>query len=153
MTTQRLPLLVLPALALAAIAVPSLAAPKPKPVGYGYGQCTSKTKCAYQAFTNPSGKSLTFSASKQCQSASTAIGQIGAMKVSGGKFSKTVTKQAQDPKTQTFVSVKVQVKGTLKARKSVKGTLKLTTKASDCTKTTGKTQHFNMKYTGPIYGG
>jgi hypothetical protein len=150
---KRLPLLVLSMFALAVVAVPTLAASKPKPLAFGYGQCSSKTTCSFSAITNPAESTIRISTAKPCPSGGGALGQLPPLRVKNGKFSKTATEMVNDPDLQTVDKVKVVVKGRLKAHKSAKGTLTVTTTASDCTKVSGKTVHFNMKYTGPIYGG
>lgn len=150
---KRLPSLVLAALALAAVAVPALAATKRKPLGYSYSQCTTKTSCSFTGITSVTGSTISITDSKLCRTAGSAFEQVGSLKVSGGKFSKTVTKTVADVTTQLQVPVKIKIKGTLKAHKSVKGQLTVTTTAADCASVTGKAKTFSMKYRGPVYGG
>ncbi len=137
---------------LAVPAASSLAAVKPKPLGYIYSQCTTKTSCTYQASTDPKQKKISVSATQLCTTGAEALSQVGFVKVKGnGKFSasKTVSVESEARKT----SVQVQLSGTLKAGKKATGSLKITTSDADCAGDSGVKKSFNMKYKGPFYGG
>ncbi len=132
----------------------SAAAPKRKPLGYFYGQCTTKTSCVYQGTTNATQSKIAFSATKLCTTASQALGHVGYVSVkSNGRFSVDKTVSFEDLATYRTVSARVQLSGKLKVGKSVVGSLKITTTASDCAAETGVTKPLNLKYKYPYYGG
>jgi hypothetical protein len=123
-------------------------------MGYIYSQCTSKTDCTYQGFTNVKQTTLSLSASKLCSAGASALGHVGTMKVkSNGKIALKKTVTFQDFTTYKNETVTVEFNGKLKKSKSVKGTLKITTTASDCVDDTGKSNDVNLKYKGAYYGG
>jgi len=139
---------------LAVTGVSAAAAPKIKPLGYIYGECTSKTVCTYQGSTDAKQKKLSLSSTAICSSGSSALSQIGYVPVKhGGKFSVSRTIMGGGPESSVSSSVHVRFSGTLKAGKKVTGSLEITTTASDCTADTGVSKSFSMKYKGPFYGG
>jgi hypothetical protein len=130
------------------------AAPKPKPLGYLYGQCTTKTSCAYQGTTNPTQSKIALSATKLCTTEVQALGHVGYANVKpNGKFSIDKTVSFDDFQTYRTVSARVQLSGKLKVGKSVVASLKITTTAADCASETGVTKSLNLKYKYPYYGG
>jgi hypothetical protein len=137
-----------------ALAAQASGAAKPKPMGYIYQQCTSKTNCTYNGSTNVKQTKLSISSTNICATGGAALGQLGQITVkSNGKFSVNKTVSATNYQTYKTSQVTVNISGKLKKGKSVKGTLKITTDASDCANDTGVSNSFNMKYKGPYYGG
>ena len=131
----------------------AVAAPKPKPLGYEYGQCVKKTGCSYQGSTNPKQSRIALSSSVLCPTGNAGLARIGFVPVKrGGKFSikKTVSFENLDYEKAT---VQVQFSGTLKPGKKAVGTLKITTTATDCAADSGVQKSFSLKYEGPYYGG
>jgi hypothetical protein len=131
----------------------SLAAAKPKPVGYGYGQCTTKTACTYQASVTPQQNKVAISSQGLCVTGEEGLSQAGFAKVKrNGKFSlsKTITVETSGYQK---VSVQVNFSGSLKVGKKLTGSLQITTSSPDCTADTGVKKSFSMKYKGPFYGG
>jgi hypothetical protein len=130
------------------------AAPKRKPLGYLYGQCTTKTSCTYQGTTNPTQSKIALSATKLCTTGMQALGHVGYANVKpNGKFSIDKTVSFEDFQTYRTVSARVQLSGKLKMGKNVLASLKITTTAADCATETGVTKSLNLKYKYPYYGG
>jgi hypothetical protein len=141
---------------IAAAGVSAQAAPKVKlkPLGYIYGQCTTKTTCAYQVSTDPTQKKIALSSTAICQTGALALARLGYVPVKrGGKFSVNKAVTVTDAESYRSYSVQVQLSGKLKVGKSLTGTLKVTTTATDCTADSGVAKSFAMKYKGPYFGG
>jgi hypothetical protein len=133
----------------------TVAASRPKPLGYIYGQCTTKTTCLYQASTTPQQNKISISVSTTgfCVTGAQGVSQAGFAKVKrNGKFSISKTVSVENADYQKS-SVHVQISGTLKPGKKATGSLEITTSSTDCAADTGVKKSFNMKYEGPSYGG
>jgi hypothetical protein len=130
----------------------SVSASKPKPLGYIYEQCTTKTTCAFEATANPKQNQIAVNATGLCSSGSIALAQAGFAKVKrGGKFALSKTLNIENDYEK--FTVHVQLSGTLKVGKKATGSLEITTTAADCASDTGVKKAFKMKYVGPTYGG
>jgi hypothetical protein len=138
---------------LAAGALGVTAASALTPLGYRYGSCSGTVGCPYEGLTNRSQSKVAFSASKLCTTGANAVSLAGYVPIKQGKFSVDKTVKAPVDLTEQTTSVKVQISGTFKSRKSVVGTLKFTTTTSECAAESGKLVHFSLKYKGPFYGG
>jgi hypothetical protein len=138
---------------LAAGALGVTAASALTPLGYRYGSCSGTVGCPYEGLTNASQAKIALSATKVCPTGAEAVSLVGYVPIKHGKFSVNKTVKALDGLTERTFSVKVQLSGTFKPRKSVVGTFEFTTTDTECTAESGKLVHFSMKYKGPFYGG
>jgi len=149
---KRLSFIALFVAALAGFAGSAVAA-KLKPAAYGYAQCKSKTKCYFNALTNPAGTTLQLSFyDPTCELLAGAMSNAAVPKLKGGKFSTTGSDTAIDKTDQKSHSLTMKVTGKLTKSKKITATLVITSDAPSCTGLVG-TKQLNMKYTGPIYGG
>lgn len=131
----------------------SAIAAKMKPAAYGYAQCKSKSKCYFNAITNPASTNVQLSFyDPTCALLAGTISDFGTLKLKSGKFSATKTETAPDPKDQQNHSMTIAVTGKLTKMKKVTATAVITSDSPSCTGLVG-TKHLTMKYTGPIYGG
>jgi hypothetical protein len=141
------------ALALAG-ALTGAQAATPKPLGYSYASCASKTKpCPFAGSTDAKSTRMSVNGGAVCTTGQYALSQLGYVKLKNGKA--TVKKTFPNVATSAggSVSVKVAVKIALKVGKRATGSITITTSAKDCASKNGRVQKFSMKYRGPIYGG
>jgi hypothetical protein len=121
-----------------------------------YKQCTTKTKCSANAYSNPNGTGLTISLfNKKCPEFSFVLGNIGSVNPNRktGKFKIAKVFQAQSPTDQTSYPFNVKIAGTVKFKKSIIGSYTITTTAPDCPASGQKANKIKLKFAGVVYGG
>ena len=121
-----------------------------------YKQCTTKTKCSANAYSNPNGTGLTISLlNKKCPEFSFVLGNIGSVNPNRktGKFKIAKVVQAQSPKDQTYYKFDMKIAGTVKFKKSIIGSYTITTTAPDCPASAQKATKLKLKFAGVVYGG
>ena len=92
-----------------------------KPAGIPtYKQCTTKTKCSANAYSNPNGTGLALNIQNaKCPEFSFVLGNTGSVNPNRktGKFKIAKVVQAQSPKDQTYYKFDMKITGTVKFSK------------------------------------
>jgi len=121
-----------------------------------YRQCTTKTKCSADAYSNPNGTGLAISFfNTKCPEFAAVFANTGSVNPNRktGKFKISKVVQAQSPKDQTSYKFDLKIAGTVKFKKSVIGSYTITTTAPDCPASAQKATKFKLKFAGVVYGG
>lgn len=151
---RRLTVLLLAAGALAAGATATSAA-TPKPIGYVYSSCSSRTTiCKFEAVVGAKTNEVSIGVSGICTVAGEGLSYLGYLPIKhGGRFSVSKTVSFQSERSYRTETLHAQESGTVKAGKSIIGTLRFTTSNAECASETGVLKSFSLKYRGPTYGG
>jgi len=121
-----------------------------------YKQCTTKTKCSANAYSNPNGTGLALNIQNaKCPEFSYVLGNTGSVNPNRktGKFKIVRVVQAQSPKDQTYYKFDMKITGTVKFKKSIIGSYTITTTAPDCPASAQKATKLKLKFAGVVYGG
>lgn len=128
-----------------------------KPAGIPtYKQCTTKTKCSANAYSNPNGTGLVLNIQNaKCPEFSFVFGNLGSVNPNRktGKFKIAKKLQAYSAADQKYYPFDVKISGTVKFKKSVIGSYTVTTTAPDCPASAQKANKLKLKFAGVVYGG